>query len=76
MRIAFKTILLIAGIGVIIWSIKPFGLLAFGNKADGVITEVVNSDLTTEMTGGRRSIKKPSGFFKVKTKVKYTFDIL
>jgi hypothetical protein len=76
MRIFSKSILLIAGIGFVLWSLKPFGLLLFGNEADGAIIEVVASSLKTEMKGGRRSIHKPTGFFSVDTTVRYTFDVL
>lgn len=76
MRVFSKSILLIAGIGLVLWSVKPFGLLFFGDKADGVIVEVVKSSLKTEMKGGRRSIHKPTGFFSVDTTVRYMFDVI
>jgi hypothetical protein len=76
MRVFSKSILLIAGIGFVLWSLKPFGLLLFGCEADGVIIEVVTSSLKTEMKGGRRSIHKPTGFFSVDTTVRYAFDVL
>ena len=76
MRVFFKTILIIAGIVLVLWSLKPFGLLLFGDKADGVIIEVVTSSLKTEMNGGRRSIHKPTGFFSVDTTVRYMFDVI
>jgi hypothetical protein len=75
MRIFFKTILLIVGVALFIWGLKPLGLLAVGDKADAIITEVVESNLNTEMKGGRRSINKPTGFFTVKTTVRYRFDV-
>jgi hypothetical protein len=53
----------------------PLGLLALGDKADGMITEVRGSNVNTEMKNGRRSINKPSGLFTVKTKVRYRFDV-
>jgi len=76
MRIFFKYILIISGICLLFWSLKPFGLLIFGDKAEGVIIEVETSSPVTEMTGGRRSIHKPTGFFTVDTKVRYRFDVL
>jgi len=75
MRIFFKAALLIAGAILLVWGLSPLGLLALGEKEDGRITEVVNHDISTEMKGGRRSISKPSGFFTVKTKVRYRFDV-
>lgn len=76
MRILFKAVLLAGGLCLVLWSIKPLTLLWFGRKADGVITQVKGSDATTEMQGGRRSVAKPTGYFKVKVPVTYTFDIL
>ena len=76
MRKFLKPILILAGIGLVLWSVKPFGLLLFGHQADGVIIEVVESSLKTEMKGGRRSIHKPTGFFSVDTTVRYMFDVL
>lgn len=76
MRLLFKIALLLAGVALILWCIKPFTLLMFGDQANGVIVAVVGGSVTTEMVGGRRSVSKPSGFFTVKTKVRYTFDIL
>jgi hypothetical protein len=76
MRRFSKSILLIAGVGLVLWSLKPFGLLLFGHKADGVIIEVLKSSLKTEMKGGRRSIHKATGFFTVDTTVRYMFDVI
>ena len=76
MRIFIKTILLIAGISLLAWGVKPLGLLAVGEKTEGVITEVIESNLHTEMKGGRRSgAGKSTGFFAVKAKVAYRFDV-
>lgn len=75
-RIFFKTILLIAGISLFAWGVKPLGLLAIGEKTEGVITEVIKSNLHTEMKGGRRSgASKSTGFFAGKTTVEYRFDV-
>lgn len=75
MRLFFKTVLLIAGVILFFWGLAPLGLLAVGDKADAIITEGGKSNLNTEMKGGRRSINKPTGFFSVKTKVRYRFDV-
>lgn len=75
-RIAFKSILLVTGIALLLWSVKPLILLAFGNTANGVITEVYTSNVTTEMQGGRNTFNKPTGFFKVGEEVEYRFDVL
>jgi len=76
MRVLFKAALLAGGLCLLLWSVKPFTLLMFGRKATAVITSVKGGDVTTEMKGGRRSVSKATGYFKVKTPVTYAFDIL
>ncbi len=75
MRIFFKTLLLIAGVTLIVWGLKPLGLLAIGDKGYGIITEIVKSNLDTEMKGGHRGASRPTGYFTVKTTVRYRFDV-
>lgn len=75
-RALIKTIMLIIGIVFLIWGLHPLLLLAFGSRTDGVITEVMHSNLHTEMKGGRWSgTNKSTGFFSVKTKIRYRFDV-
>jgi hypothetical protein len=75
MRTFLKALLLIAGAVLILWGLKPLGLLFFGDTGDGVITQIVGSKVKTEMKWARRSASKPTGFFKIDTKVRYRFDV-
>lgn len=75
MKNKIKIALLVLGVVMLLWSVKPLVLLLFGSRTNGVLESVGDKDVTTEMTREIRSVQRPTGKFLVKTPVAYRFDV-
>lgn len=70
-----KLILIGLGLFLLVTGGKALVLIAAGDTTQGIIDSAQTKSVTTQTTGQRHSVHKPTGYYYIKTAVDYRFNV-